>query len=305
MFRHHCRVNELVLLVSFSLVACKSGTPEAESAPAPKPQRQNANANPASAQTSAAAITHAREAIDTIAAGIKSGDSTATAALFDHGAVALAGAAHEVDEPDLVKTLGRIGPHDVVMDVMVSQLVVGGNDDATWLFADLAITKRNQEPGEKPSTATTSVHTTELLSAAAGWKIVAAAFSESRPVGRLGGVFPMIETTSAGPLAALLVSPAKIVSALFTDPNVVVVTNEKEFAVGASAAKKLLATWEKRNLSVNGSVREVRNAKWGVVQANVDWNEPGGKPYRFATQLIALPQADGSWAVVAVQFLAL
>ncbi|MEP6866191.1 MAG: hypothetical protein ABJE66_36560 [Deltaproteobacteria bacterium] len=187
----------------------------------------------------------------------------------------------------------------------MSKLVVGGNDDAAWLFADLSITKRNQEPGEKATTATMLVHTTELLSAASGWKIVAAAFSESRPAGRLGGVFPMIETTGAGPLAAILVSPTKIEGALSTDPNLVMVSNESEFAVGAGDVKKLMSAWDKRSLSINGAVREVRNAKWGFVQANVDWNDPGGKPYRFSAQLIALPQADGSWAVSALQFLAL
>jgi hypothetical protein len=303
--RQHHRLGELLLVVSISLLACKSSTHDAESAPAPKAPAQKADGKPAPAQPSAAATTHAKQAIDTIVAGIKSGNSTATAALFDHGAVALAGAGHEVDEPDLIKTLGRIGPHDIVTDVKVEKLVVGGNDDAAWSFADLKITKRNQEPGEKPTTATTSVHTTELLTAATGWKIVGAAFSESRAAGRLGGVFPMLETTSAGPLTALIASPAKIEAALSADPNVVVVANESEVAVGASDAKKLLSTWEKRSLSVNGSAREVRNAKWGIVQANVDWNEPGGKPYRFSAQLIALPQPDGSWSVVAVQFLAL
>jgi hypothetical protein len=295
----------LVVLAVVSALACKSGTPDAESPPAFKAPAKKAEPKPSSAQPSAAATTRARQAIETIVAGIKSGDGAATAALFDHGAVALAGAGHEVDEPDLIKTLGRIGPHDVVTDVKVSKLVVGGNDDAAWLFADLAVTKRNQEPGEKPTTATTSVRTTELLSAASGWKIVGAAFSESRAAGRLGGVFPMLETTSAGPLSALIASPARIEAALSADPNVVVVANENEVAIGASDAKKLLATWEKRSLSVNGSGREVRNAKWGIVQANVDWNEPGGKPYRFTGQLIALPQPDGSWSVVAVQFLAL
>jgi len=120
-------LRELLLVVCISVAADASSTP-----------------------ASSAATTHAKQAIDTIVAGIKSGDSTKTAALFEHGAVALAGAGHEVDEPDLIKTLGRLGPHDVVTDVKVSKLVVGGNEDAAWVFACLAITKRNQEPGEKP-----------------------------------------------------------------------------------------------------------------------------------------------------------
>lgn len=297
-----CRV---LLGISIALLACKGGAKEAESAPTPKSSPTLHDAAAPTSATSVKATAHARQAIETQLACIKSGDGAATTALFSAGAVALAGAGHEVDEPDLCKTLGRVGPHDTVTDVKLVKLVVGGTDTVAWLFADLAITKRNQEPGEKVSTGVTSVHATELLDAASGWKVVAAAFSESRAAGRLGGVFPMIETTASGPLAALVVSPAKIAASLATDSNVVAVTNEKDFATGAEGASGLLTTWSKRSLSINGSVREIRNEKWGFVQANVDWNEPGGAAYRFSAQLIALPRSDGSWSVVAVQYLAL
>lgn len=304
MSRQLHQLRSVLLSFSFALIACQ-GTTEAESSPAAKPSGPNIKAKQTAAPRLTTATAHARQAIDTLIAGIKSGDGAATAALFDHGAVALVGAPHEVDEPDLVKTLGRIGPHDVVTDVKLVQLVVGGNNDLGWLFADLTITKHNQEPGEKATAISVSVHATELLSAAANWKVVAAAFSESRTAGRLGGVFPMIETTESGPLAALVASPAKIEAALANDPNIVVALNDNQLAVGVNEAKVLLDAWTKRSLTVNGAVREVRNERWGFVQANIDWNEPGGKPYRFSAQLIAIPRSDGSWNVVAAQYLAL
>lgn len=106
-------------------------------------------------------------------------------------------------------------------------------------------------------------------------------------------------------VAAMLVSPDDIAKSLSSDPNVVVVTQDGATAVGPDAAKAALAKWHGRPLAINGKVRELRKDKWGFVQANVDWNEPGGAPYRLSAQLLALQQPDNSWSVVAVQFMAI
>jgi hypothetical protein len=280
-------------------VSCKASTSDAEGAPpSPTPTAKSAPIPPA-------ASAQAKKVADVQAASFKSGAGSDAIAQFDSGSVALAGAGHEVDDPDVVTTLAQIGPHDTVLDVKVAKLNLGGNDKAAWLLADFAVAKRDQEPGEAARTTTEVIHATELLTAAASWKIVAGAFSPARNAGRRGAVFPMIEPTQPGPLAALLASPDAIAKALSSDPNVVMVNNDGATATGPDAVKAMLAKWHGRPMSVDGKVREVVKDKVGFVQANVNWNEPGGAPYRFSGQLVALQQADGSWSVVALQYLAL
>ena len=174
-----------------------------------------------------------------------------------------------------------------------TRVVAGGNDEAVWLFAELSITKHNSEPGEKETDATSLVRATELATAASGWKVVTAAFGEPNDPVHSGGAFPMIDTTAAGPLAQLLAAPK-----LSDDPNAVVITG-KDAAVGPDAAKAL-ATWSAHHAVVDGAVREIREAKWGVVQANLSWKDGDGPPFRASAQLIALPKADGSWEIVAL-----
>ena len=250
--------------------------------------------------------TRGKTLIDAEVASLKSGNAKALFALFDPDAVLLAATPKKVSGDELIANLGDLTPHGTIKAVKVVKLVAGGDDKVVWVMADLAITKLNQEPQFPATTKTVSIHTTQLLAADAGWKVVAVTAAESHEAERSRDVLPMKGTTGdVGPLAALAAAPDKLAAALAADPNVVVVGNEKEYAVGAGAAKKLLATWGSRKLSVNGKVREVHKDNYGFVQANVDWEEPGGKPYRFMAQVIALPKADGSWSVVAAQYLAL
>jgi len=247
----------------------------------------------------------AQKVIDAQIAAFTSRSDAELGKTFDRSAVILVHSGHEVDEEELASTLIQVGPHERVLEIKLSQLVAGGNDDAVWLMAEFAITKRNEEPQEQPTTNHETIRATQLIAASADWKVVTAAFSEPRDPGRLGGVFPMHSTTAAGPLTPMLAAPAKLADALAVDPAVVAVPPDKAAAVGPSAARALLTSFAGRKLEVNGASREVRTEKWGFAQANVSWLEPGGNPFRLTAQLIALPKPDGSWTVVAVQFLAL
>jgi hypothetical protein len=259
----------------------------------------------ASAGAKVAASVRAQKVLDAQLAAIKAGSDADLAKTFSKDAVVLARTGHEVDEGELARTVGQSGPHERVLDVKVQKLVAGGNDDAVWLMAEIVVKKQNDEPQEKSSTPTETLRATELLSAAHDWKVVAAAFSESRAPGRLGATFPMVDTTAAGPLAPLLAAPDQLAAALGTDPNIVVVPPDGAAAIGPDAARALLGTLSAHKPALDGAAREVRTDKWGFAQANVAWAEPGGNPYRLTAQLIALPKPDGSWSVVAVQLLAL
>jgi hypothetical protein len=101
----------------------------------------------------------------------------------------------------------------------------------------------------------------------------------------------------------MLAAPDKLAA----DAAVVTVPPEDTVAVGPSASRALLAAFAGRKLAVDGAAREVRTERWGSASRRrtcPGWN-PGGNPYRITAQLIALSNPDGSWAVVAVQYLAL
>ena len=46
-------------------------------------------------------------------------------------------------------------------------------------------------------------------------------------------------------------------------------TEEGERGVGLAASKKLVTSWSKLSLAVDGKPREVRTATWGYAAANV------------------------------------
>jgi hypothetical protein len=309
--------HDLLVIVALAVgtVGCKGGpmtekTPagsaETTSATGPAPARGAGAAGAADRLKPAVLPTvRAQKVIEAQVAAFKANSDASLAGTFDKDAVVLARTGHEVDEGLLARTLAQVGPHERVLEVKLNNLVAGGNDDAVWLMAELAIAKQNEEPEAKPSTTSEVIRATELIAASAGWKVVAAAFSDSRKPGRLGATFPMLDTTAAGPLAPMLAAPAKLADALAADPSVVVIPPEDPAAVGPHAARALLATYAGRKLVVDGAARELHSETWGFAQANVSWLEPGGSPYRLTAQLIALPAPNGSWAIVAVQFLAL
>ncbi len=119
--------------------------------------------------------------------------------------------------------------------------------------------------------------------------------------GELGEVDPLATTTDAGPLSKLLIDPGAIAKTLYDEPSIVVLGTEmSERAVGPAAAKKLLGSWAKLALSIDGKPREVRSATWGYAAANVAWMVKG-KTTKMRATLYAL-QIDGAWKVVGVHF---
>ena len=280
----------LALIVA--LAACKGGNQQAEPAnPGSATAKPAAEAAVAKSAVDAGAIAH--KIVDAQVAAIQGNKDGDLVASFTKDAVVLTGSPHEAADGELIPMLAQLTPHDQLKDVKVARVVAGGNDEAVWLFAELSITKHNSEPGEKETDATSLVRATELATAASGWKVVTAAFGEPNDPVHSGGAFPMIDTTAAGPLAQLLAAPK-----LSDDPNAVVITG-KDAAVGPDAAKAL-ATWSAHHAVVDGAVREIREAKWGVVQANLSWKDGDGPPFRASAQLIALPKTDGSWEIVAL-----
>jgi hypothetical protein len=188
----------------------------------------------------------------------------------------------------------------------VAKMVAGGNNEAAWLSAVLELTQLDTEPEQKLSTEVKRVRITELATAEADWKVVAAAASEATsPMPSKEAPAPITGATD-GPLAALLAAPASLDKSLSDDPLVAVFgTEDKESAFGPAASHALLGGWKTLKLSLEGKPREVHGKTWGYALANVNWQRPGKPfPLRMSAMLIAVAGADGSFAVVAVHYAA-
>src|SRR5258708_1048476 len=80
----------------------------------------------------------------------------------------------------------------------------------------------------------------------------------------------------AGTLGKRVGGPDELASWLASDPHVAAIGNgETDFAVGGDAVKKLLGAWTGRKITINAA-REVRDAKFGFVEAMLDITEPKG-----------------------------
>jgi hypothetical protein len=224
------------------------------------------------------------------------GDGTALVASFRPDAVVLVPDPRLASGPNvgLRDAIDQTGPQDSVKKIALGKVVAGGNATAVWLNATIDITVG------KPRT----VRVTELM-AAPDWKVVAAAFTDSRSPNMMDSAPDAVPSaTSAGVLAPLLAKPGDLDAAIGSDPGLAVFgTDAKEIAFGAEAAHKMLTGWNSLPLSVEGAPREVREASWGYAQANVNWNKPGDRaPTRLSAMLIAVPGPDGKWSVVAASY---
>jgi len=262
----------LIAAVAIGVVGCKGAgsmsdrPPVAGAGSSAVSGSSSIASNDATSPTAILAVppaTRAQKVLDAQIAAFKSHSDADLRKAFDSAAVILVHSGHELDEEELASTLIQVGPHERVLEIRVRQLVAGGNDDAVWLMAELAITKQDDEPQDKPQTNTETIRATQLIAASADWKVVTAAFSEPREPGRRGGVFPMHAVTAAGPLSPMLAATAKLAHALGADPSVVVVPPDKPAAVGPRDTRALLATFAGRNLAINGATREVRTDNWG------------------------------------------
>ena len=102
-------------------------------------------------------------------------------------------------------------------------------------------------------------------------------------------------------LTTLLATPGPTAALLAADPAVFVVGTDKGERATGKAAAKLLATWARLTLAIEGTPREVRTARWGFAQAHVTWTK-GTTLRRMNALIIALPQPDGTWKPVGLHY---
>jgi hypothetical protein len=140
----------------------------------------------------------------------------------------------------------------------------------------------------------------------AKWKVVAAQFAMPRSPKRDKMTPSSIENeTKADQLARILISPSALSNGLAKDATAVVFgTDKAERGIGGPAAKKLVDGWKSLKLEIEGNVREVRTATYGFVQANVNWVQAGGAPYRMRALMIATPDRTGTWTIRTVHYAA-
>jgi hypothetical protein len=231
-------------------------------------------------------------------------DDAALAALFTPKAIVLAPRALEVadatSQPATI--IPRMLGGKTLKGQKVDKLVAGGTRGMVWFAADISLTQKDAD-----ATLTRTLRVLELLDGSSDWKAGVASVAEFTPLGAARHPSELHQTTTAGPLAQLLTSPADAAAALADDPNVIVQgTEEKEYAVGPEATKKLLGSWKDLGLSIEGtSVNEMHTTNWGNAFAYVNMpKKDSDVPYRMAGLLIAVPNGD-SWRVVAVHYLPL
>jgi hypothetical protein len=190
-------------------------------------------------------------------------------------------------------------------------LTAGGNAKVVWIAAEAELTTRSltgQDDNGEPTYSAKENHAirfTELAVAdGTKWKVVAAQFA--RPGSPKRNKLPpsaIDNTTKADQLARIVISPSALSTGLAKDATAVVFgTDKAERGIGGQAGKKLLDRWKSLKLEIDGAVREVRTATFGFVQANVNWVQPGGAPYRMRVLMIATPDPTGTWTIRTVHY---
>lgn len=255
----------------------------------------------ASAETPAS---RAKTIVDAQFAAITKNDDAAMRATFDKTAV-LQGLMPDnaiEDSSGYQQAFMNGSPHTAFKKARLGAIVAGGNDKIVWFTAEMAITWRNDVQGER-GRGTTTLRLTEVATADAGWKVVAAVMDkpQPKPESRTEYVAAIVGANERGALTELAVSPTKLEAAFTKDARAILIgTAKRERGIGP-AAKKLARSWSKLALSLNGTPREVRTKDWGWVAAAVDWTK-GKELYRMRVLLVAIPAADGSWTVVTAHY---
>lgn len=178
----------------------------------------------------------------------------------------------------------------------------GNKGGATWYLADIKQAWRvNVDCGVEDPRCKRS-RTLRLSELVVGGKVVVMHVddpSADRSHAEASDTFA--SPTEPGPLAKLIVDPAAIAKTWLDDPSTFVLGTEVgEKAVGPAAAKKLLGSWSKLALAIDGKPREVIKGGWGYAAANIVWTAKGKKTAMRAT-LYAV-QVNGAWKVVGVHF---
>ena len=248
----------------------------------------------------------AKTLIDLQAKAIDDRDEATLYATFTKDAVILVPDPRPMTRGDQIDAIRRTNPHESLNSAKVKKRVAGGDANAVWLDAELAIDLAGTEPGFGSHREVKLLRVTELLTADAGWKVVAAAFSEPGPVEDAQGTPEPIGNVWDKPteLAQLLASPVKLDAALGKDASVAVFgTSKGEIAYGGTAAHALVKSWSKLELALSGTPREGHGKGWGFALGFVDWTRKRGDkvPGRMSALVIAQP-TGGAWTVVAVHY---
>lgn len=176
----------------------------------------------------------------------------------------------------------------------IAKLLAGGNSDAIWFYAEVAVKWKTPAGGKESST----TRVIEVATAADQWKVVAAAFGEGGELAAMASNREIENATAAdGPLAKLLGAPDAAAAKLAPDAIVVGPTT----AVQGKGARDALASWKLEPMHVFKRAREVRTATWGFAQANLD-HPVGADTDRVAGLVVAVPEAGGGWRVVLAQY---
>jgi hypothetical protein len=192
-------------------------------------------------------------------------------------------------------------------------LTAGGDAKVVWLAGEAELTTRTVT-GQKDNgdfeygpSAKHTIRFTELAVAdGAKWKVVAAQFAQpGAPKRNTSAPTSIDNETKPDQLAKIVVSSTALSNGLAKDATAVVFgTDKAERGIGGPAAKKLVDGWKSLKLELEGKVREVRTATYGFVQANVNWVQPGGAPYRMRALMIATPGPTGTWTIRTVHYAA-
>jgi hypothetical protein len=249
----------------------------------------------------ASPTSRATKVLDAQIAGIK-GATSRPLDTFAPDATLLVPDPRSRSRPALEDAIRRTSPHEQLRGAKLQKVVAGGDDHAVWVSAELSLSIWSAEPGTPAHLTTRELRVTELLTADAGWKVVAAAFSEAHdPTMEKSPGAPIAGATEAGPLTALLAAPDKLAAAL--DKSAAVYGTARDERGYGAAAPKLVAGWSKLALTIGGTPREARGEHVGFAIAYVDWARKGDKyPSRMAALVIGKPAASGGWSVVAVHY---
>ena len=198
---------------------------------------------------------------------------------------------------DLIPTMGSVQ----VDRSKITSLVAGGDQNVAWYTSDVSADYSGAAEGVGEIHGSSTCRITQVAAPdGKDWKVVASLTGcgalSFGPPGDVGGA------TAAGPLAPLLASPKALAAALSADPHTFVLGTEKaERAIGPTAAKKLLTSWAKLSLVVDGKVREVETTSYAFVQGHVKWTK-GKTTHWMDAMLVAVPAPGGGWKVVGVHY---
>ncbi len=247
----------------------------------------------------------ARQVLDGQFATLREPDAARRVA-YDKSAVLLGSDSHHTvaEIPDGYADLIVMMGSSQVDRVKIDSLVGGGDPNVVWYTATVTASVSGAAEGVGTVRGKVKSRITQVaVPVGAEWKVVASIIDDGdridpnpSPPEALGGA------TATGPLAALLASPKALAAALSTDPHTFVIGSGKdERAIGPAAAKKLLASWAKLSLSIEGKVREVATTTYAFAQANLKWTK-GKDTYWMEAMLVAVPAPDGAWKVVGVHY---